>query len=459
MKSRGFLVRSDSGQALLLVLGMVAVLLSGMLILTAFGQALGGKSAAQRGADLSAVSAARSMRTDYPRLFVPPVLPNGAPNPRHMPLPVYLARARRAAASGARRNGARIGLGDVTFPGASFAPTRVAVRIRDSVAVNVDGPVSRRRRRIAVKARAVAELNTPADAALDFPARGSGGGYEGPLAYRMGKPMRPDVARAFDRMAAAARRDGHALSVTSGFRSDAEQARLFAANPNPKWVAPPGTSLHRYGTELDLGPPAAYGWLKANASRFGFIHRYAWEPWHYGFGTNPRDRAHPAQYERGSWEPPGGDHGRIHHGLPSFVPGRYHDPIARAALRWNVPMSLLAAQLYAESGFNPFARSPAGAQGIAQFMPGTARAYGLTNPNDPEKAIDAQAHLMSDLLREFGGKPALALAAYNAGAGAVRRYGGIPPYPETRAYVAKILALLGGAGEISMPTFEIGLVE
>ena len=66
---------------------------------------------------------------------------------------------------------------------------------------------------------------------------------------------------------------------------------------------------------------------------------------------------------------------------------------------------------------------------------------------------------MSDLLREFGGKPALALAAYNAGAGAVRRYGGIPPYPETRAYVAKILALLGGAGEISMPTFEIGLVE
>ena len=59
-------------------------------------------------------------------------------------------------------------------------------------------------------------------------------------------------------MAAAARRDGHALSVTSGFRSDAEQARLFRANPNPKWVAPPGTSLHRYGTELDLGPPGAF---------------------------------------------------------------------------------------------------------------------------------------------------------------------------------------------------------
>ena len=90
-------LRNESGQALLLVLGMVAVLLAGMLVLAAFGQALGGKSATQRGADLSAMSAARSMQRDYPRLFLPPVLPNGAPNPRHMPLPVYLARARRAA--------------------------------------------------------------------------------------------------------------------------------------------------------------------------------------------------------------------------------------------------------------------------------------------------------------------------------------------------------------------------
>ena len=80
----------------------------------------------------------------------------------------------------------------------------------------------------------------------------------GPLAYRMGKGMRPDVAAAFDRMAAAAAGDRIYLSITSAFRSDAEQARLFAANPNPKWVAPPGTSLHRYATELDLGPPGAY---------------------------------------------------------------------------------------------------------------------------------------------------------------------------------------------------------
>jgi LAS superfamily LD-carboxypeptidase LdcB len=93
--------------------------------------------------------------------------------------------------------------------------------------------------------------------------------------------MRPDVALAFDRMAAAARREaGIYLLITSGYRSDAEQAALWAANPDPKWVARPGTSLHRYATELDLGPPSAYDWLAANSERFGFVRRYSWEPWH-----------------------------------------------------------------------------------------------------------------------------------------------------------------------------------
>src|SRR5918994_4590307 len=94
--------------------------------------------------------------------------------------------------------------------------------------------------------------------------------------------MRPDVALAFDRMAAAARADGVALVITSAFRSDAEQAVLFARHPDPKWVAPPGESLHRNATELDLGPRSAYGWLAANARRFHFLQRYSWEPWHQG---------------------------------------------------------------------------------------------------------------------------------------------------------------------------------
>ena len=73
----------------------------------------------------------------------------------------------------------------------------------------------------------------------------------------------------------------------------------------------------------------------------------------------------------------------------------------------------------AESNFDPFAGSPAGAQGIAQFIPSTAAAYGLADPFDPVEAIDAEAHLMSDLIRQFG-SPELALAAYNAGPGAGR---------------------------------------
>jgi Transglycosylase SLT domain/D-alanyl-D-alanine carboxypeptidase len=433
--------------------------LVGTLVLFGFGQALGARGKQQRAADLAAVSAAQLMSRNYSRLFEPAVFENGLPNPRHLSNAAYLALARAAALRGARRNGVAGPRVRVSFPGAGFAPTRVEVAASGEARVTLGDRGAGER--IAVEAGAAAEIAPDLNVALGTPSHGSGGGYDGPLAYRMGKPMRPDVAAAFDRMAAAARREaGLSLSINSGFRSDAEQAALWNAKPNPKWVAPPGTSLHRYATELDLGPPAAYAWLAANHRRFGFILRYKWEPWHYGFGANPRDRQHPAQYDRGSWEPPGGDHGRIHHRLPAFVPPRFHDPIARAALRWNVPMNLLAAQLYVESGFNPFARSPAGAEGIAQFMPGTAHAYGLRNPYDPAAAVDAQAHLMSDLLKSFGGKVALALAGYNAGAGAVQRFGGIPPYAETRAYVAKILGLLGGAGDLPMVGgFQVRLVE
>ena len=132
--------------------------------------------------------------------------------------------------------------------------------------------------------------------------------------------------------------------------------------------------------------------------------------------------------------------------MPSFVPPRFAPAISRAAQRWNVGAALLAAQLYAESNFNPFARSPAGAQGIAQFMPGDRARVRPAQPVRRRAAIDAQAHLMHDLLRQFGSVP-LALAAYNAGPGAVQRCGCIPPYPETRGYVARILGLLGGAGD------------
>lgn len=132
-------------------------------------------------------------------------------------------------------------------------------------------------------------------------------------------------------------------------------------------------------------------------------------------------------------------------------------PLLRAATRWNVSAALLAAQLMAESNFDPYAGSPAGAQGIAQFMPSTAAAYGLRNPYDPEEAIDAQGHLMSDLLRQFGSSQ-LALAAYNAGPASVEACDCIPAYPETQAYVSRILALLGGAAALAVSSFEVRLV-
>jgi soluble lytic murein transglycosylase-like protein len=276
-----------------------------------------------------------------------------------------------------------------------------------------------------------------------------GDDYAGPLAERQGQRMRPDVAAAFDRMAAAAARDGVRLVISSAYRSSAEQARLFAAHPDPKWVAPPGRSLHRLGTELDLGPPAAHGWLARNAGRFRFTQRYSWEPWHYGFTLNAGSSAAVALRRDGDGSS----------AIPSFVPAAYAAPISRAAQRWNVSATLLAAQLEQESGFNPYAISPAGAQGIAQFMPGTAADYGLSDPLDAERAIDAQAHVMRDLLRRFGAVP-LALAAYNAGPARVAACGCVPPIPETVAYVAAILGLMGGAGDPAGVTgLEVRLVR
>jgi hypothetical protein len=415
--------RGDAGQALLLLVAAMCAALVAALVLGGIAHGLGAKGRNQQAADLAALGGARAMLARYDRLFIPAVV-DGVPNPQHLERAEYLAAARARALATARLNGAK--LVEVGFPdGRAFAPTRIRVTVRDPAVVEVGG----RRRSAPVVAVAEAQLAPGATSAF---ASGAGE-YRGPLAYRQGRPMRPDVALAFDRMAAAAARDGVSLIVVSGFRSNAEQARLFAAHPDPRWVAPPGKSLHRLGTELDLGPSSAYRWLAAHAGAFHFVQRYSYEPWHWGFALNA-----------GSTSVGYGGDGRG--GLPAFVPARFEAPIAAAAQRWNVSAALLAAQLYAESGFNPFAVSGAGAQGIAQFMPGTARSLGLDDPFDAAKAIDAQAHLMRDLLRQLGSVP-LALAAYNAGPGAVSACGCIPPYPETQAYVARILGLLRGAGD------------
>lgn len=444
---------AEGGQALPAVLGIAVLVVALALILVAIGGAATAKGRLQRAADLAALSAARSMRDDFSRLFVPARLAGGGPNPEHLERSEYVARAVATARDAAAANEASPELVEVRFPDrSSIAPLRVSVRIAAAVGTAALGDAEGE---VDTEVSAEAEVSPPsASIGSSQPTTASGGGYSGRLEYRQGKPMRPDVAAAFDRMAAAAAADGVALVINSAFRSDAEQRVLWNQNPDPTWVAPPGTSLHRCGTELDLGPPAAYGWLAANASGFAFIQRYGWEPWHYGFTAGPApcsvegDRVGDAGAESADGRV-GGDQG-----LPGFVPGAYRAPLLASSARWNVSAALLAAQLFAESNFNPNAGSPAGAQGIAQFMPATAAAYGLANPYDPVASIDAQAHLMSDLLRQFGSVE-LALAAYNAGPGAVGACDCIPPYPETQAYVAKIMAMLDGFGALATPPLPL----
>ena len=441
-------LRSETGQALVLALGGCFVLIAAALALVAIAGAVTGKGRAQRAADLAAISAVRSMRDELANLLAPPRLPDGAPNPSHVAKSTYLAQARDAALTAARQNEVDPSRVRVEFPDrSSFAPLRAKATVVARLDLGSGSPE--------VEASAEAEAAAPVTTAGGAgPAMASGGGYSGPLVYRNGEGMRPDVAAAYDQMAAAAAAAGITLTVVSGFRSDAEQAELFAAHPDPKWVAPPGTSLHRCATELDLGPESAYGWIDANASRFGFVQRYSWEAWHMGYDRPPAPCSEAGNAVTGPGPdvaPPGGTT------LPSFVPPRFRDPLTEAAARWNVSAALLAAQLMAESNFNPFAVSPAGAEGIAQFMPGTAASYGLEDPFDPVEAIDAQAHLMSDLIHQFG-SPELALAAYNAGPAPVEACSCVPAIPETSAYVARIMALLGGAGALAVPTFEVRLV-
>jgi cell wall-associated NlpC family hydrolase len=116
----------------------------------------------------------------------------------------------------------------------------------------------------------------------------------------------------------------------------------------------------------------------------------------------------------------------------------YANQFATAEAQYHLPTGLLAAVAQQESGGNAQAVSPAGAQGLMQLMPSTAAGLGV-NAYDPAQAINAAAKILSGNLAQFGSVP-LALAAYNAGAGAVKKYGGVPPYSETQTYVRRVLS-------------------
>jgi len=120
--------------------------------------------------------------------------------------------------------------------------------------------------------------------------------------------------------------------------------------------------------------------------------------------------------------------------------GQYDSMVEEAARRYGIEPAVLHGLIEQESGFDPSATSSAGAEGLTQLMPGTASSMGVSNPLNPSESIEGGARYLSQLLNQFGGNVSEALAAYNAGPGAVEQYGGIPPYGETESYVSKVLA-------------------
>jgi soluble lytic murein transglycosylase-like protein len=120
---------------------------------------------------------------------------------------------------------------------------------------------------------------------------------------------------------------------------------------------------------------------------------------------------------------------------PTDIPGL----IARAGAQRNIDVDLLASVIHAESGFHTNAVSPVGARGLMQLMPGTARTLGVQDSFNPGQNINGGTAYLDQLLTRYSDDLPKALAAYNAGPGAVDRYHGIPPYRETRAYVARVI--------------------
>ena len=411
----------ERGQALPALLGAGTILIMVALLLAAIGGAVTGKGRVQRAADLAALSAARSMRDDMPRLAEPRTLPDGTLNPRRLSRVAYLSRAQVAATDAARRNGVdpRPSADRLSRPQRAAAAAGARPGERRDRTRGASGRGATRGGREPTRSRSPPPPS-PRQPLPPVPGRGCRGWRaEGATRGRWSTATARGCGRTSPRPMTGWRRRREARRDIRWWST-----RGFAPTPSRRSSSPGTPTLTgspRRATRCTAAPPSSTsdpppptaGWPRtrlASASSAAI-------PGRHGISASTAVRRPARAPETRSAQPsPGRGSGAP--GLPSFVPARFRDPIIRSAARWNVSPGLLAAQLMAESGFNPEAVSPAGAQGIAQFMPGTAAGYGLRDPFDPVAAIDAQAHLMSDLLRRFHSVP-LALAAYNAGSGAV----------------------------------------
>ena len=353
----------------------VAVARRVALVLAAFGQALGARARHQRAADLAAVAARARCATPTRGCSSRRTCAPGVPNPRHLSTSRRTSRSARARrARGGAANGVPLALGDVTLPRRATLRAharRVACRATGRRCASGSRDARDRCASRARRGRARRPRRRPGRP------RRSGGGYSGPLAYRQGKPMRPDVALAFDRMAARRARRRRPPDRRRAASARRRAGRAVRAAPRPALGGAARASRSTGSAPSSTSArPRAYGWLARNARRFGFVKRYSWEPWHFGYTRNP-GTASVGFGVRG-----GDGRATARAAVVRPAPLRADDRAGRAALaacrRSCSPRRSTPSRTSTRSP-----RSPAGAQGIAQFMPGTARAYGPAQPVRP----------------------------------------------------------------------------
>ena len=248
------------------------------------------------------------------------------------------------------------------------------------------------------------------------PRRAVGGGYSGVMSYRDGKPMCPAVAPPSTRWTRRPNRDGIDLVVISGFRSDAEQAVLFARHPDPQWVAPPGHSRHRDATELDLsmGGGLAWPWL-APTRRFGFVQRYRGSR-----GTTDTSRAAAVSLVGADRARPGGPR--------SWVPAAYRALDRAPPQSRGVPPVLLGGAAAGGVGLRPAGREPGRRAGDRAVHARDGRAAGparSVRPGAGDPGRGTAPGLPPAAVRPMAARPGRLQRRRRRGAAATA---GVPPY-------------------------------